>query len=509
MCPQKTESQAVLAIPSGRRHISWATGIARAAATMLLVAAPAQAVEVTGQLTLGSVYTNNITLAPAGEEDGGFVLIAEPSIAIASTGLRYDFRLDYLLQALNYPNQPDSYYQDPSPQSSEFYSQGTVSLDLELLEEHLFLNSAAGTEQVPVDPAQPFTFNNIAQIGNRSNATQYQFGPEWRQGILGSSLVITTAAGHVDYSDEALQDTDYQTIETVWDGPLKDRGLSWSLRHAYEAFEYEASPDAKDQLLDVSLFLNLAGGWAPFATGGMESDINDPSNAALKDGIWAVGVRRTTARSAFEASGGRRSFGSTWAGSFEYRYGNSPADFIRAFYSEEPETTEGIDDSLAFPAADPGEPPPPPGPALPPDLVAPGTGFYFLQKSGGVAVSRSFNRNTVAFNVFYDKTINIPQQGLTNPGDNVQAGASARWVYQLGARTNLILDAYGANRDFNKDTPAADSDTQLRGRLSCAYQLGLRTLLTGWVAHDQIKGSSDDDNNYSESQVGVTVGRSF
>lgn len=475
-------------------------------AGILLLAGPAQAVEVSGRLSLGTVYSDNINLAPSGQEDSGFVYLGEPSIAIAATGSRYEFRLDYTLQAFYYQDQPDS---------TAAYSQGTTSLELEVLEEHLFLNSEAGVDQVVVDPAQPFSFSNIPQIGNRSNATRYQTGPEWCQDIFGSSLDITTAIGRVDYGDDTLQDTDYQSIETDWTGPEKDRGLGWSLHHEYQAFGYEVSPDAKRQLLELSLFFNLPGGWAPFATGGLESDVNDRTDASLQDGIWSAGLRRNTARSSFEASAGERSFGSTWSARLQYQYGGDSGDYFRLAYAESPQTTERIDNSLAFPPTDPRAPLPPPGPLVPPGLNGPGTGTYYLQKHGELVLARTFNRNSVSLNVFYDETKNFPQDGVTAPNRTEDKGASLLWTYKLGSRTHVTIEAYGANRDFygvvTLDTPEADSSTYLRGKLTGTYQIGERTDLSGWVAREQVRGSVTDNgaNNYTENQVGLMVGRSF
>jgi hypothetical protein len=471
-----------------------------AAAGILLLTIPVHAADVSGRLSLGTIYSDNLSLAPSGEEDGGMVYLAEPNIVIAATGRRYDFQLDYTLQALYYPDQPDT---------NEAYSQGTTSLELELIEEHLFLNSQAGVDQVVIDPAQPFSFGNIPQIGNRSNATRYQTGPEWRQEILGSTLDITTAIGQINYGDADLQDANYQSIDTNWEGPEKDRGLSWSVHHAYQSYSYEVSPDAKLQLLEFSLFYNMPDGWAPFATGGRESDVFDRSSAALTDNIWSVGVRKSSPRSEFEASAGERSFGSTWSASFRYQYGGDSGDFFRIGYEESPQTTESIDNSLAFPPTDPGAPPPPPGPVVPPGLNGPGTGTYYLRKHGTLVVARTFNRNIVSLNAFYDQTKNIPQDGVSAPDRTEEKGASLLWTYKVGSRTDVTVEAYGANRDFNQGTPQADSDTHLRSRLTGKYRIGERTDVSAWVGRDQVRGSDTESNNYTENQVGLMVGRNF
>lgn len=461
--------------------------------------------DVSGSVSVGAIYSDNINLAPDGFEEDDFIYRAAPSISLSSIGRRYDFQLDYTLEALYYQDQDDS---------TEVYNQGDATLDIEVLEEHLFLNTLASISQVVVDPEQPFSSSNIPQTGNRTDATRFRIGPEWRQDIFGSSLNVRYDVGRVDYDDETVQDGKYQDLNTDWTGPEKDRGLTWAIRHEYRNYDYELSEDAKRQLAELTLIYEMSGGWAPFVSGGLESDVQNRSDASLEDGIWRAGLRRNTARTAFEAYAGERSFGSSWGASFQRQYGADSGDIFLVSYAETPTTNEELDSTITLPTDPPPGTTTPPGPVVPPPVVppevtAPGSGRFYLEKRGDLILARSFNRNAVSLNLFYEDDETLDETTPEDSDTTRQTGLTLVWVYEFGARTQAILDGYYANREFSRVNAADDEDDIFRLRLGMSYQLGTRTALSGWVAREERSGSDTETNNYTENQVGLYVGRTF
>jgi len=474
------------------------------AALGIAVTAPAAGMEVSGAIEVGAIYSDNITLAPDGFEEDDFVLRAAPTIVLASVGRRYDFGLDYTLEALWYQDQPDS---------DEVYSQGNTHLDLELLEEQFFLNSLASISQAVIDPEQPFSAGNVPAISNRTDAVRYQTGPEWRQDILGSFLNVRYDIGRVDYDDRTLQDSDYQLLDTDWTGPEKERGLTWAIRHEYRNFDYDVSESVSRQLAELSLIYELGDGWAPFASAGMESDVEDRSDASLEDGIWRAGLRRNTARSFFEAFVGERSFGTSWGTTFQRQYGADSSDILRFSYRETPRTNEELYSTLVVPTNPPGTAPPTdpvvPPPVVPPDVNAPGTGDFSLTKRGDVLISRGFNRNTVSVNLFHEDNESLDDSTPADSDNTRQTGLALAWAYDFAVRTRASLDGYYADREFSRVSSPDDEDSIFRVRLGLAYLLGARTSVTGWIGREERSGSDTETNNYAENQVGVSVGRTF
>lgn len=480
-----------------------------AAIVMLVATQPALAIDIGGHVSVSAIYSDNVTLAPSGLEDSDTIFRTDPSIFIASAGRRYDFRLNYTLEAL--------YYQDQADNTS-LYSQGDVQLDLGLIPEHLFLNSSASIAQVVIDPEKPFSNSNLPEINNRSDAVRYQTGPQWRQDFLGTSLNVRYDIGRVNYADDALQDSDFQVLQSDWTGPDKDRGLTWAVHHEFLKYDYDFSPSAERQLAEVSLILEMGGGWAPFVSGGMESDVHDRSDAALKDGIWRAGLRRKTDRTFFEAYAGERSFGSSWGASFQRQYSARSGDIFRISYDETPRTNEDLSNTLQRPTgptigagSDPEAPPVPviPPPMLPPDVSAPGTGRYYLQKRADFLLAKAFNRNTISLNLFYSDEQTLDDTVPVDSEDTRQTGASMAWVYNFGVRTRAIVDGYYAKRRFSRALGDDDEDDLFRARLGLSYQLGTRTDLTGWIGREERSGSDLDTNNYTENQVGLAIGRTF
>lgn len=481
------------AVPATRL---WVAAICLAAAT------GARGVDITGAVSAGAIYSDNINLAPDGQEDGDLVYRVDPSIAVSSIGTRYTFNLDYTLEALFYQDQADS---------EEIYHQGTATLDLALIEETLFLNTLAAISQVVVDPEQPFSQSNITQISNRADATRYQVGPQWKQDIYGTALDVRYDVGHVDYDDDLLQDGDYTKFRTDWTGPEKERGLTWDLHHEYVEYDYEISPEAVRQLAEARLVYELGSGWAPFVSAGLESDVKDRTDASLEDGIWRAGVRRQTARTNFEAFVGDRSFGSTWGARLERQYGADTGDIFRIAYRETPRTSEELDATLEKPVTAPGTPPPPvpPLPGVPPDPVAPGTGQFYLSKRGDLLLARTFGRSAASVNVFYEDTENLEDATPEDSDDTRQTGVALLWTYDIGPRTEAGLDGYFVARDFSRVAGEDDGDNLLAIRARLTYALGARTALVGYVGREERSGSEEPASNYTENQVGISVSRTF
>lgn len=53
----------------------------------------------TPRLSVGTTYSDNIQLAPSGEEEGDTVLQVDPGISVRKQGGRLNLRLDYTAQA--------------------------------------------------------------------------------------------------------------------------------------------------------------------------------------------------------------------------------------------------------------------------------------------------------------------------------------------------------------------------------------------------------------------------
>lgn len=476
------------------------------------------AVDIDLRMSAASIYTDNIALTPDNEE-GEFVLRADPGIRMLSAGTRYDFYLDYTLETYWFTDQSDT---------SVFHI-GETRLDLALIPERLLLKSLATIDQTVVDPAGTVSFGNLPLTGNRTDAVRYETAPEWHQDILGSELVASYRIGHLDYDDDTLQDVDYRFVDATLTSPDVNRGLGWAVRYEHETYSYDLPPDLKRQLAELTLSWTLAGGWTPFGAIGAESDVLDRTDASFEDTLWRVGVRRSSLRSQMEVYGGERSFGSWFGALFELRGADQPANLVRLSYDESPIVDEGFDEIRTFgdlgffdpfdpldPSgpADPAAPPEPgdpfffEDPTLPPGTIGPGTRQIYTRKAAQIMISRVMGRTDVALIGFYEVNediLRIDQPDVTRESE--ETGASLRVVYRAGSRTRLTGDLLVTRRDFDAEGPASADDRIMRARAGLRYALGRRTDLDFWIGHQQQDGSASND--YRENQIGIAAAMTF
>ena len=100
---------------------------------------------VTPRLSVGTTYSDNIRLAPPGEEEGDTVLQVDPGISVRKQGGRLNLRLDYTAQGLFYAD-----HRDANQINNSLLAFGTA----ELYQDNLFLDAYGSVSQVllfPVD----------------------------------------------------------------------------------------------------------------------------------------------------------------------------------------------------------------------------------------------------------------------------------------------------------------------------------------------------------------------
>lgn len=456
---------------------------------------PAQAIEVDGGIAASVIYSDNINLSPKGEEVDDWIGELRPNISITGDGARYNAWLDYTLQLL--------YYLDSADSTGVFHN-GSTGLDLELLEDHFFLDSRASISQVLKDPEVNVNSSNIPFNSNRTDAVTLETTPRWEQDILGAEFVGSYKLGQISYDADDVQDVNYYYTDLRLNSEEKERGLGWGAEYEHRQYEYEFSPEQKRALGLLRLSWALGDGWEPYGTWGKESDVDDRTDASLEDTIWSLGLRRSTALTEFDAFGGERSFGTTWGALLQRQYGNDSGDIIRLSYREEPRTSEDI--SLIAPL-----PPEDNAPLPPPDISTPGSGEIFIEKRGELRISRTFSRNSVTLLGFYEKDERTLAEDETGPTESEQKGGSLIWQYTIGSRTALHTQFLVSFREFfDDDVPTEPDDDRLFwARLGVTYMLGQKTQVFFWGQHEEQSGSSQAGRNFEENQVGLTVTRSL
>ena len=116
-------------------------------------------------------YSDNISLAQAGQERHDFVTSVAPALSIRGLGARVTGNLDYRYQTVDYARNTQA-----RSTNHQLVADGTA----ELLKDQIFLDASATHRQENVDSTGRITADNIAASGNRTNVTTMSISPYHR-----------------------------------------------------------------------------------------------------------------------------------------------------------------------------------------------------------------------------------------------------------------------------------------------------------------------------------------
>jgi len=472
-------------------------GWSRTRGTLLLIAsvcvAPASnALEIIPSVTVGAVYTDNLFLTPDNEIDD-IVGRIDPSIAVTHQSQRVDLRADYTYSYLRYTESEDS---DAS------FSSGSAALDLVLVKNLLTLESIGELSQQIIDPQNGVFYTNVSIIDNRTDEARLETSPHLQTELGSIGVDARYVIGMVNYDAPDIQDVDYQATHTAITGAEHNKGLSWGLFHDYEVYSYETPPDNKSQLAYLTLTYGLrqSGDFFLFGSGGLESDYEDFSSAALEDPYWELGFRRQTSQTLIEASFGERSFGSTLNALIRREINKGS---IQLAYREDPSVQEQlfeqrpVDDGTLQP------------PDLPGNIGRRGLGDRFVYKLLSATFVRALGRNEVSLLLFNEERDEILDRTDTQQDpvkdSETETGVVLGLARQIGRRTTVGGNAQYSTREFRDGND--DEVNELRAFV--LYDLGQRLSLEGWLAHYEQQGSNNPNDNYQEFQTGLSASYSF
>lgn len=291
------------------------TGIWAAASSAHLAAADWQ---ITPRLSVSETYSDNIRLAPKGQEQQSFVTDISPGLSVKGTGARFKLSLDYTMQNLFYQG-------DVSSNNTNHALAATANA--ELIEQAVYLDSRATISNQNISIAGPQAFDNINDTQNRTEVKTFSLSPYWLHsfGSFGSSEVRYTY-DVVDYDSNTLARSTGNKLKLQFNSGPQFNNLQWGLNYTAEKISYadsqpaSAVADTDSQIFTVNARYRLDSKFSLVGYGGYENFNfpvagNDPSGASWRvGGAWSP-----TSRTSLEATAGRRFFGSTYALNFRHR----------------------------------------------------------------------------------------------------------------------------------------------------------------------------------------------
>jgi hypothetical protein len=479
-------------------------------AVLLTVVAPAGALEIEPSLELAEIYTSNVNLDPDGREESEWVTQLMPGIEVLYEGRRLELALNYALEALFYAEDSDR---------NEVYNQLSSAALFDVVAEELQLRANVSISQVNLEPEETIANSNINTTGNRTDATTWSAGPQWRKGLFGGSEVEGHAFfGNVDYDDEATQDvrttnarisfhTDERTNPTV----------TYDLAYEYDRLEYDIAGETIVQTAYLELGYRINDTYRLFAVGGFDNDFisTGGDDESLDEPRWEAGVAAEFTEDLFRIAVGHRHFGATFALSWDHLEPNATYSLR---YSEAPSTSD-LAVLRQLPVTPPGEPVTPlPGS----DIERPGDPTRYILKRADAIASWLLYRTTVTLNAFWEDRedqVLITEEATSGTGleDERSYGLNLDLTWDIGSRSKVHVGAGWRDRminDFGEagsgELPISEEDQLYTLQAGIDYLLGLRTSLGFATGFRTRQGSTaDESGDYDEYWASVRLVRTF
>lgn len=248
-------------------------------------------------LNIRETYTDNVNLAPKGDEEWDLITQVNPGLSVSGKGRRVTLDLNYRLQDL-------VYLQDSS--RNNLFHQLSADSTAELIRDKFFFDANVNVSQQNVLNTGTVQRDNLSGGGDRANVVTYQLSPYWKEhlGSYADAELRYTQSG-VAISSGQASDADRQEMEMNLTSGTASPLLSWSINHRTEKetrdggdnFEQQESNAAARYRLTSELSLLLNGGYSA-------SDFR--TNRDTRDGgYWSVGAAWRPSRFfAIEAGGG-------------------------------------------------------------------------------------------------------------------------------------------------------------------------------------------------------------
>ncbi|HET7348548.1 MAG TPA: TIGR03016 family PEP-CTERM system-associated outer membrane protein [Acidobacteriaceae bacterium] len=433
-------------------------------------------------LTVREVYSDNVTLAPKGEEKNDFITQVIPGFTVCDSGPRWRGQLHYELQGLYYAKHQSL---------NHIYNNAQGSGTAELFRNHLFFDASTFYGQQTIDPTQTFSTDNTLATGNRTNTWSLNLSPYWRQslGALGLST-LRYRYGSVMYDTGRVPDSHSNTFSFDLVNPPTNTLWSWN------AYVRSEQVDREDR--DRTTYFDTASldlGYQVFphirllAEGGVEDDYRpDGSTDRWGSEFWNAGFLWAGERTSLEARYGHRFFGPSYFAQLRHQAARLTTSLS---YTEEPQVVSrlGIDNPNAVLL-----PNQPPGLIFEPsdETLTPLTNDeVFVRKRFAGNATYQTGRSTISLDTFLER-----REFQVSDNDERVRGFTVYWRWQWLPRTALIPRWSWEKIDFQSD----QTDYLSRQQISLAHLISPTAQAAVTLRH-QWRNSTRAESEYTENAV--------
>jgi len=241
--PRSRRASEVLGTRLVYRAQAWGTSCLIAAAGMLIYMPDVQSAEWRLRSSLGvrETYTDNIRLAPPGQEQSDWVTEVSPSIGITGKGARLQLDADYTFTYKVYANNDDA--------SGHYNTLRTRGL-LDVYDRKLFLQGSASIGQQDVSTLGSLSQSNVNLTANRTEVRQAELRPYWVSRV--GNFANVRAGAHIarNESSGATQSLNSETrgVDVVFSSGPVFSDLGWSLSYSNQQIESDSGQFTQREL---------------------------------------------------------------------------------------------------------------------------------------------------------------------------------------------------------------------------------------------------------------------
>nr|WP_242513363.1 TIGR03016 family PEP-CTERM system-associated outer membrane protein [Halochromatium salexigens] len=461
-----------------------------------LILAQDTAWEFTPRLSLSQEYSDNIGLAPPGDEESDFITQLNTGFNLNREGGRARAQLGYNLQSL-------FYWQGSN--ASALFHQFLGNGRIDVLPEQFFIESTASFSQRQLTRARAGA-DNLNLDNNRGDVLTFSVSPVYNQQFADLATgQLRYSYNRVDVQGNAGSNSQLHTASLNIDSGPQFSRFGWGFAMNYSQTDADDGTSTTQQNAEVLGRWNVTDRLGLFAVVGYEQDdFDQDTQNTQSDGLtWRLGsTYEPSARTLLEAFFGKRFFGTTYGATARHRMRNSQftLDYTESITSA---TQFEIDQSIPRGVnATVGE-----------SLIVDGEPFLFdletPQLRSGSFISKRLSAGYTGqrrklgwgLRVFHE----LRDYEISDDSEEAQSIAG-NLSWQWRPRTSLFANA---SRQESTFAGQDGEETLYATQLGISRQFGNQVSASVQYSYRDLESGQLDNDGYQENRVSATLQKTF
>ncbi|UEX77358.1 TIGR03016 family PEP-CTERM system-associated outer membrane protein [Sediminicurvatus halobius] len=472
-------------------------GPGTAAVAAALLASPAHALDWSFTPTLSDslTFTDNVELAPPGEEDWELINVISPGFNVTGDSARTTVNASYRLRALTHLRESDR------DRLNHVFS---GSLNSELIGENLFIDASARYSQEVLSLFGPIGLDDTSDTGNVEDVGTVSVSP-YLVNRFGSFAESTLRYRHSRVYRDFSEDNYSNSASWNLDSGSRFGRLSWGLDAQAQRVTGVDRDPATFRSASASVGYELTRKLRVTASGGYEDNDYESDRADLSGEFWTVGATYApNRRTSVSATYGERYISETKSFSITHRRRSAQlsASYSESISSSELSVFEGFEEGDGFVICLPDDPFCAPGQIIRRTIIPvfePVNEFSYTRRGTGTLTIFG-TRNTLTFNAFQ-----VRRDFEVSEEETTQTGGSVSWTWKLGPVTS-----------FNSTASYSRNESELSEReddlysFTAGFNRSIGQDINASLRYRHVRRDSNEPaGEYRENAITLTVSASF